>query len=374
MQSNAVSALSPSYAESPTPVQLTLAASSPIGRFERLPKWLNCIPLVVQWLWLSLRYHSVSLPSAANPHITCGGMVGEGKLEYFECMGELARSVTAEYVAVPVTGETTIGIALERMRAMRLCFPVVAKPNLGWCGYGVRLISNVAALSKYLSAFPIGETFILQRYLPEAGEAGLFYARRPGEQFGRVIGITLRYFPKVAGDGYHTIGQLVAADPRLKRVEHNSLHESDYNPDAIPLPGETVRLATIGSTRIGGLYCDGGDHITQALDQAVDAIAQDMTEFYVGRFDVRYESLEQLRAGSGFTIMEVNGSGSESVHAWDPKYTIRESYRIIFAKQRLLFQISAANRRNGHKPIGLWKLARLHFQQQALINRYPLSN
>jgi hypothetical protein len=160
----------------------------------------------------------------------------------------------------------------------------------------------------------------------------------------------------------------------LHRIKQNPLHEPNFNPGAIPARGEKVRLATIGSTRVGGLYCDGSHHITPALDKAVDAIAQDMEGFYMGRFDVRFESLGKLRDGSGFTIMEVNGSGSESVHAWDPKYSIAESYGIIFAKQRLLFHIAEANRRKGHKPIGLFKLARLHFHQQKLIMRYPLSN
>lgn len=68
------------------------------------------------------------------------------------------------------------------------------------------------------------------------------------------------------------------------------------------------------------------------------------------------------------------GAGSEAVHAWDPKYSISEAYSIIFAKQRLLFQIAATNRKRGHKPIGLFKLAKLHFDQQSLIKRYPLSN
>jgi len=39
---------------------------------ERMPKWMICIPLTLQWLWLSLRYRSFTLPSAANPAITSG--------------------------------------------------------------------------------------------------------------------------------------------------------------------------------------------------------------------------------------------------------------------------------------------------------------
>jgi glutathione synthase/RimK-type ligase-like ATP-grasp enzyme len=46
-------------------------------------------------------------------------------------------------------------------------FPVVAKPDLGWCGYGVRKLSDSSDLEDYLSEFPSEETFVLQRYLPE---------------------------------------------------------------------------------------------------------------------------------------------------------------------------------------------------------------
>ncbi|MEP6633345.1 MAG: hypothetical protein ABJA62_03970, partial [Luteimonas sp.] len=72
------------------------------GRFEQLPKWLNLIPMVVQWLWLGLRYGSVTLPSSANPAITAGGLVGEGKLEYFAIMGALAKAATAQYIGVTI--------------------------------------------------------------------------------------------------------------------------------------------------------------------------------------------------------------------------------------------------------------------------------
>ena len=134
-----------------------------------------------------------------------------------------------------------------------------------------------------------------------------------------------------------------------------------------------VRLSTVASTRVGGAYEDGSAYATPALTARVDAIAQDMGEFLVGRFDVRYRTLERLQAGD-FIIMEVNGAGSEAVHAWDPRYSIRDAYRIVFAKQRLLFRISAANRRRGRRPIGVWRLARLYLRQQRAIRRYPPSN
>ena len=65
------------------------------GALERLPKWAIIVPLAGQWLYLSLRFGGLTVPSAANPALTAGGLVGEGKREYFDTMGMLARAATA---------------------------------------------------------------------------------------------------------------------------------------------------------------------------------------------------------------------------------------------------------------------------------------
>ena len=349
------------------------ATSPAVGRFERLPKWLNLVPMVLQWMWLGLRYHSISLPSSANPGITSGGMVGDGKLEYFAAMGATARAATAEHIAVVNVAGLDASQVLARLEAIGLQWPVVAKPDLGWCGYGVRLLSSLQDLSDYQQRFPPGESFLLQRYLPDPGEAGLFYMREPAAARGRLIGILLRHYPSVTGDGDATMAELIDRDVRLRRATANAMHECRHDLQRVPARGEIVRLSTVASTRVGGRYQDGSEHATALLTSRVDAIAKDMGLFLVGRFDVRYRSLEALRRGQ-FTIMEVNGAGSEAVHAWDPKYSIRDVYRIVFAKQRLLFRIGDDNRRRGHPPIGLRKLAQLHFRQQRLMRLYPPSN
>jgi hypothetical protein len=348
-------------------------AARRVGRFEQLPKWLNLVPMVAQWLWLGLRYRSFTLPSSANPRITAGGLVGEGKLEYFRIMGPLARAATAAHVGVHIGAETTTADLVRAMVAAGLDFPVVVKPDLGWCGYGVSKMADADALAAYLSRFPRGQTLLLQRYLPEDGEAGLFYVRHPDDATGSLIGVLLRHYPRVVGNGRDTIAELIAADDRLTRLTGSALHRCSHDPDAVPRPGETVRLSTIASTRVGGRYEDATAGVTPALTARVEAIARDMQDFHVGRFDVRYTTIDALRRGD-FTIMEVNGAGSEAVHAWDPKYSITDVYRIVFAKQRLLFRIADAMRRAGHRPIGVRALARLHLDQQRLMNLYPPSN
>ena len=80
----------------PSPVRKTAHSASGTsttarGALEKMPKWLICVPLVLQWIGLAIRYRSATLPSAANPCLTSGGMVGEGKLEYFDGMGPVNR-------------------------------------------------------------------------------------------------------------------------------------------------------------------------------------------------------------------------------------------------------------------------------------------
>ncbi|WP_426687463.1 hypothetical protein [Rhodanobacter ginsengiterrae] len=349
------------------------APAARVGAFERLPKWLNLVPMLLQWAWLGLRHGSLTLPSSANPHITAGGLVGDTKSEYFACMGPLARARVAPFVTLHPHGHSSLPAALAALRREGLDFPVVAKPDLGWCGYGVRRIDDARALQAYLGAFPPAASLMLQAYLDEPGEAGIFYVRHPQQPCGRLLAILLRHYPQVIGDGVSTVAQLVGADPRLRRTTGNPAHECDYRGDRVPAMAEIVRLSLIASTRVGGRYEDRSDCATPALTAAIEAIAQDMPRFHVGRFDVRYRTLQDLRGGR-FTIMEVNGAGSEAVHAWDPKYSIAEVYRIVFAKQRLLFSIAAANRAQGHRPVGMLALARHHLHQQRLIRHYPKSN
>jgi hypothetical protein len=341
---------------------------------ERMPKWLICIPLVVQWFWLALCYRSLSLPTSANPTITAGGLVGEGKLEYFAGMGPIALAATAPHCAIYTDTKHTGAELRQLIKSAGLDFPLVAKPNLGLCGYGVRLLVNRTELQEYLADFPADECVVLQQWLPQEGEAGIFYAREPGAGKGRIIGLTLRYFPRVIGDGWHSVAELVAQDARAKRAGNSARHRSKLDMNRIPKLGEVVRLATIGSTRVGGLYRDGAECITPQLVSAIDDIARDMQHFHFGRFDVRFDSLADLRTGVGLSIMEVNGAGSEAIQAWDPATSVLAGFAMIFEKQRILFAIGDSMRRKGFKPVGVTALAGLNKRQNSLMARYPPSN
>ena len=84
-------------------------------------------------------------------------------------------------------------------------------------------------------------------------------------------------------------------------------------------------------------------------------------------------AIENLRAGK-FTIIEINGAGSEAIQYWDPRLSMRAAFAGVFAKQRELFALAAKARAAGRRPVGLRAILRAHFKQQRLIRGYPASN
>jgi hypothetical protein len=345
------------------------SAEPDVAPIDRLPKWLLCVPLVTQWLWLGLVHRSATLPSALNPRIETGGLVGESKLSYLTAVDPVLRGWIAETHSV-MPGEDPLAV---RARA-RLNYPLIAKPDIGWCGYGVRRIENDEQLAAYARAFPSDATFLLQRFASEKCEAGLLYMREPGLSHGRVTALTVRHAPHVVGDGANTVAQLIAADARAQRKA--ALYRAALGDEVmgrVPALGERVDLTTVASVRVGGRYEDLSRSITPVLEAAVDAIARSIGEFHYGRFDVKFETLADLQDGR-FTIIEINGAGSEAIQYWDPGLTMFEAFAGVFAKQRALFALAHAMRKRGHLPCGWRALAAAHIRQQRLVRRYPPSN
>ncbi len=332
-------------------------------RIEDLPKPLLCVPLVVQWLLLAARYGSLTLPSAINPSIETGGLAGESKSA---CLAQIGGAFASHVAAWRLV---RAGDDLLAARRHGFAYPLIVKPDIGWCGYGVRRVDDDAGLLAYAAAFPRDAAFIMQRLVTDPNEAGLFYIREPGAPAGTISAMTFRHAPHVVGDGTHCVATLIAAEPR--RPYARALDAAALA--RIPAAGERVVLTTIASLRAGARYEDATRLITGALTAQVEAIARSMPDFHAGRFDVRFASIEALQTGA-FSIIEVNGAGSEAIHLWDRSLTLRTAFAGVFAKQRLLFRLGAAMRALGHRPVGTVALARAWLRQQRLIARYPASN
>ena len=260
------------------------------------------------------------------------------------------------------------------MRTAGLTFPVVAKPDLGMRGAGVQVARDRADLEAYIAAFPAGARFVLQELVKAEGEAGVYYVRRPGEPAGRLFSLTLKYFPYVTGDGRTTLRHLIERSPRAGRIAHLYLDRHQERLDDIVPEGQAVRLAFAGSHSRGAIFRNGHEHITPAMSAAFDRVSKSMGEFYMGRFDVRFEDFEALKAGHGFKIIEVNGAGGEATHIWDSRTRLRDAYATLFEQFRLLFEIGAENRQRGFEPTTPLGLIRAHLYQRRLTKAYPLTH
>lgn len=352
-----------------------------ISLAERIPNGLFYIPVGIRWILLSIRYGNITLPTIANPLIETGGYWGESKSLILQDIGKDQQQWMAKYFPYHRTNrpaKVDLQEILFKMSESHLDFPVVVKPDVGWQGYGVRKIDGEDALLDYLSVFPNDVSLLVQEFIPYDGEAGIFYARMPNEPHGRVFSLTLRYFPYVIGDGVSTLQELIRNNPRTgfkseyflgKNPDHLGL--SNVKLASIPAEDEMVRLAFIGSIRIGGIYRDARQLITPELSERFDEIARSIPEFYYGRFDVRFKSTERLKAAEDFSIIEVNGAGSEPIHAWDPEVSMINLYRELFKTQSLLFRIANENRKRGFKTDGLISFIKAARKQTNLIKRYP---
>ena len=334
-----------------------LAPAPPLSFFEFWPAWLFYLPVWLWVGWLSLRYRGVRLPLVANPLFPAGGLFGEVKSDILDQLAGAAAPYVAHYVKI-ARGDGDPGAladaAIARARAAGLDFPLVAKPELGCRGAGVRPVRDRAELAAYAAAFPPGEAFLLQTLVDAEGEAGVFYVREPGSPRGEIISLTLKYFPHVIGDGRRSLERLIRDDPRAGRLAHLYLGRHAARLGDVLAPGQPFRLAFAGSHSRGAIFRDGTPLVTEAMRARFDAIAVGVPEFWFGRFDVRFDDFADLQRGGGFTIVECNGAGSESTHIWDSRMTLAGAYRALFRQYALLWRIGAANRARGFHPEG-WR-------------------
>lgn len=354
------------------------AAPAPtVSYFEFWPGWLFYTPIVAHCVWMGLRHRSPVALTAANPAIPGGGLCGESKLDILDQIGPAARPLVARYTALRThawSAQADLAEAEARLREAQLEYPVVAKPDIGCNGTGVRLIGGPGDLFRYLSAYPRGERMILQEYIRQEHEAGLFYIRHPGEAQGRITSITLKYAPFVTGDGRSSLRDLVLADPRAGRVPHLYLPRLGRRLHEVPPAGRKVRLVFVGNHCKGSIFRDGTRHATPELTAAADRIARAMPDFHFGRIDLRFDSIGALRRGEGFRIIEVNGVGSEATHIWDPRTGLWDAWRAQFFHYGQAYRIGAANRRCGARPTPVRELLRLWRLQRRLMRAYPVND
>ena len=325
--------------------RLLVARGRRLVQWEFWPLWAVYPPVVLYILWLGLRYRRPLLFTAANPAIPAGGLLGESKTGILDGF-RAASEFIAAYRLLPggLSPEAFRAGVLDFMAERGLAFPVVLKPDVGQRGLGVAIIRDEAALAKY--AEKSRPATMVQAYVG-GEEFGVFFVHHPDQPAGYIFSITRKVFPVLLGDGRHTLERLILRDQRAVCQARVYLARFRERLSWVPPAGHPIPLVDIGNHCRGTIFLDGADLRSPELEAALDKLVQGNGGFSFGRFDLRAESADALRAGRDFKIMEVNGVTSEATHIYDPKHHALYGWRVLCAQWRLAFAIGAAHARRG---------------------------
>ena len=301
----------------------------------------------MRYLGLAARYGSMTLPSAANPCMKTGGLIGESKFEILRELRSIAPDFVPDTTLIPVDGDRVAALEMF-MSTAGITYPVVLKPDLGFRGSGFRIARSLEHAVSYLNSVTV--PVIAQRYVEGPYEAGLFYCRMPGEERGRILAITEKEFPELVADGNLTIAELILADERARLQSPTLLERFHERRNEVPALGEVIRLVEAGNHAQGCLFRDGMHLHSTQLEERIDAISRELKGFFIGRYDVRYAKPDDLRSGRGFGIIELNGVAGEPTSAYDASKGIISAFALLFRHWELAFAIGNENRRRGHRP------------------------
>lgn len=307
-----------------------------ICHWEYWPFSVVYAPLIPYWFWLSLKARSFFFFSAANTSILNAGFVLEKKSTIYDLIPEEYYPKTL--FCKKETGIHELPILLA---AKQLNYPLIAKPDIGEKGIRVKLLQTSAELIEYTKNSHVD--FLIQEFIDYKQEAGIFYYRVPGEENGSISGIVGKEFLGVVGNGKSSIEELLMKEqrfilqiPALKAAYGKFLNH-------VLAPGTMYTLVPYGNHSRGAKFIDLSHKINADLTETINKVCRQIPGFYYGRLDIKFNNWDEFCAGRNFSIIELNGAGSEPTHMYDPAHSIFFAWREITRHWNLLYTISRLN-------------------------------
>ncbi len=310
-----------------------------LGNWELWPFKLRYFLISPVWLWYCLRSGSFWFFSSSNPTITFGGFEGEGKKEMYELLPE-------DYY--PKTIYLSPGVPFEEVRKKvqenGFSYPFIVKPDVGMKGLLFRKVDNEKELRTYHEKNPV--EYIVQDLVEYPLEVSVFYYRYPGEKKGVISGFIQKELMDVYGDGKSTLWELIMAHPKARhRPEEMRIKHEAFLETIVP-GGERYILTYAANLNRGAKFTNLQHLIDDDLLRIFDEMSH-RAQFYYGRYDIKCASIEDLKQGINFSILEFNGSGAEPNHVYNSGFTLFQAYRVFLHHWKVLFEISRINHRNG---------------------------
>jgi hypothetical protein len=292
------------------------------------------------WVLLAVRARSFFFFSAANPSIEYGGFLMESKKKIYDIIPRQYYPSTTYFSA-----GTDPGIVLQQVERLHFRYPLIGKPDVGGQGRGVKKLHNEKELAAYAAISPLH--YLVQEFVSQPNEVGVFYYRYPGDTRGHISGIVRKELLAIKGDGQLTMRGLLMKDKRfilqLKTLEKLYGHTLD---EILPA-GEVKELVPYGNHARGAKFLDDSHLADEVFTGTMDNICQQVAGFYYGRLDIRYNTWEELRQGKNISVIELNGAGSEPTHMYDPRHSLFFAWKEIIRHWIILWRISRSNHKKG---------------------------
>ena len=292
------------------------------------------------WLWYCARSRSFWFFTASNPTLTFGGFEGESKKEMYDQLppGSYPKTVLVHH-NVPLEEAEKI------VTANNFAYPFAVKPDVGMMGFMFRTISNKEEFQQYHQLMPAD--YLVQEFVDYPLELSVFYYRFPNETKGNITGFIRKEFLSVTGDGKSTLLELMNNYQRVRfRLEEMKSKHKDKLTTIIPKGGVFFLSYALNLSR-GGKLVSLAHEKDERLLKVFDDLSHYAGHFYYGRYDVKCTSIEDLKQGRNFSILEYNGCGAEPHHIYGNGNTLLEAYRIVMQHWKVLYTISNYNVKNG---------------------------
>ncbi|WP_337967452.1 D-alanine--D-alanine ligase [uncultured Flavobacterium sp.] len=311
-----------------------------VSNWEYWPFQVLYVPIYFLWAYYAIKARSVFFFNASNPKIKNGGFIMESKKQIYDLLPKEHYPKT-----ILIRESTDLKKIVSTIVDNSVYFPFIAKPDIGLRGSGVKKIRNVYELTEY--AKKANFDFLIQDLIPFKNEVGIFYVRHPHQKEGRITGIVSKEFLIVTGDGISTIEDLICKTPRFKLQLEALQQEYGSELHKVLQNGEMINLVPFGNHARGAKFLDGSNLITPKLTAMINEVATKIPEFYFGRFDIMYNTFEELERGENFQIVELNGAASEPTHIYDPKHSVWFAWKELARHITYMYEISAENHKMG---------------------------
>ena len=236
------------------------------------------------------------------------------------------------------------------VRQNAFTFPFIVKPDIGAKGLLFRKIDNGNELKIYHEKNTVD--YLVQELVTYPLEVSVFYYRYPHKEKGVITGFIQKDLMDVFGDGKRTLWELILAHPNARHRTDEMRIKHEENLQKVFPKGERYILTYAANLNRGAKFSDLYHHVDDALLKIFDSISH-TAQFYYGRYDIKCESIEDLKQGKNFTILEFNGSGAEPNHVYHTGYSLFGAYKVFLRHWKVLYDISKYNKEHG---IPYWPL------------------